>query len=98
MINWQKITGFEWDAGNERKKVEKHDVSQAEAEQLFFNEPLLTVLDGKHSSVEMRIHALGKSDEDRLLHVTFTLRENKTKIRVISARNMSRKERTYYDN
>ena len=98
MIDWQKITGFEWDVGNERKSVEKHDVSQAEAEQLFFNEPLLTVLDGKHSNAEIRIHALGKSDEGRQLHVTFTLRENKTKIRVISARNMSRKERAYYDN
>ena len=98
MIDWQKITGFEWNAGNERKNVEKHNVSQAEAEQLFFNEPLLTVLDGKHSNAEIRIHALGKSDEGRQLHVTFTLRENKTKIRVISARNMSRKERAYYDN
>ena len=98
MIDGHKITGVEWDAGNERKSVENHNVSQAEAEQLFFNEPLLTVLDGKHSIVEMRIHALGKSDEGRLLQVTFTLRENKTKIRVISARNMSRKERAYYDN
>ena len=98
MIDWQKITGFEWDVGNERQSVEKHDVRQAEAEQLFFNEPLLTVLDGKHSNAEIRIHALGKSDEGRQLHVTFTLRENKTKIRVISARNMSRKERAYYDN
>ena len=66
--------------------------------QLARHRLLLTVLDGKHSSAEIRIHALGKSDEGRLLHVTFTLRENKTKIRVISARNMSRKERTYYDN
>ena len=97
MIDWRKVTGFEWDAGNERKSVDKHDVSQAEAEQLFFNEPLLMVFDQQHSGVEARIHALGQTDDGRLLHVTFTMRQQETKIRVISARNMSRKERIHYD-
>ena len=97
MINWNRIVGFDWDAGNARKSVEKHDVSQAEAEQVFFNEPLLMVSDTKHSASEPRIHALGRSDDGRLLHITFTLRENETKLRVISARDMSRKERSYYE-
>jgi uncharacterized protein len=97
MIDWKLITGFEWDEGNARKSAEKHDVSQAEAEQLFFNEPLLIVPDVIHSVVEIRLHALGKTDETRKLHVTFTLRHQGTKIRVISARNMSRKEREYYE-
>ena len=97
MIDLQLITGFEWDAGNERKSVDKHSVSQAEAEQMFFNEPLLVVPDVAHSSSEIRIHALGRTDGDRLLHVTFTLRQKDSKIRIISARNMSRKERSYYD-
>ncbi len=96
MIDWLLITGFEWDAGNARKNVEKHDVSQAEAEQLFFNQPLLIVADAQHSSIEMRFHALGKTDVARKLHITFTLRQNQTKIRVISARNMGRKERLHY--
>ena len=97
MIDWHLITGFEWDEGNARKSVNKHDVSQAEAEQMFFNEPLLVMSDEKHSETESRIHALGKTDAGRMLHATFTLREQGTKIRVISARAMSRKERSHYD-
>lgn len=97
MIEWERIAGFDWDAGNARKSIDKHDVSQAEAEQVFFNEPLLTVPDAKHSAIEQRIHALGRTDDGRLLHITFTLRDKETKIRVISARDMSRKERGYYD-
>jgi uncharacterized DUF497 family protein len=97
MIEWERIAGFDWDAGNARKSVDKHDVSQAEAEQVFFNEPLLTVPDAKHSAIERRLHALGRTDDGRLLHITFTLRDKDTKIRVISARDMSHKERSYYD-
>jgi uncharacterized protein len=97
MIDWRQISGFEWDEGNARINVDTHDVSQAETEQLFFNEPLLIVPDLMHSAVENRIHALGKTDEGTKLHATFTLRHQGTKIRVISARNMSRKEREYYE-
>jgi uncharacterized protein len=97
VIDWKQITGFEWDEGNSRKSADKHDVSQAEAEQLFFNEPLLIVPDVMHSTTEIRLHALGKTDEATRLHATFTLRQQSTKIRVISARNMSRKERDYYE-
>lgn len=57
MINWGRILGFEWDEGNARKNSEKHDVSQSEAEQVFFNEPLLMVPDLRHSSSEQRVHA-----------------------------------------
>ncbi len=97
MIDWNVLIGFDWDAGNARKSVDKHDVSQAEAEQMFFNEPLLTILDEKHSGGEARLPALGHTDEGRFLHVTFTLRQNGTRIRIISARDMSRKERRYYE-
>ena len=97
MINWAQVSGFDWDEGNSRKSAEKHDVSQAEAEQVFFNQPLLIVADTKHSDHESRYHALGKTDDARLLHITFTLRLESTLIRVISARNMHRKERTYYE-
>lgn len=96
MIDLTKITGFDWDDGNARKN-EKHDVSMAEAEQVFFNDPLLLVEDVKHSQGESRIHALGKTDEERLLHITFTLRHTGEKIRVISARDMHKKERKIYE-
>lgn len=97
MLDWEQITGFDWDVGNARKSADRHNVSQAEAEQVFFNEPLLVVPDVRHSAAERRIHALGRTDDGRLLHITFTLRDDDTKIRVISARDMSRKERGYYE-
>jgi uncharacterized DUF497 family protein len=96
MIDWAKINGFEWDEGNARKN-EKHEVSTAEAEQVFFNAPLLVLEDPGHSSHEQRFHALGESDDGRKLHVTFTLRHAGEKIRVISARDMHRKERAIYE-
>ena len=96
MIDFTKVTGFDWDKGNTRKN-EKHDVSMAEAEQVFFNKPLLIVGDLKHSQHEKRLHALGCSDKERLLHITFTLRDKSKKIRVISARDMHKKERVIYE-
>ena len=96
MINLHMVIGFDWDTGNARKN-EKHGVSSAEAEQTFFNAPLLVIEDTKHSAREPRFHALGKTDKRRLLHVTFTLRSAGLKIRVISARDMHRKERTFYE-
>ncbi len=69
----------------------------AEPEQLFFNRPLLMLEDSAHSESEARIHALGKTDQGRKLHMTFTLRAMGTLIRVISARDMHRKERQSYE-
>lgn len=97
MIDFARIVGFDWDDGNRRKSEDKHDVSQAEAEQVFLNEPLLIVEDTKHSQAEARFHALGQTDAGRRLHVTFTLRDDQTRIRVISARDMHRKEKARYD-
>jgi uncharacterized DUF497 family protein len=97
MIDFLRIEGFDWDEGNGRKSVEKHDVSQGEAEQVFFNDPLLIVGDVNHSAKELRLHALGRTDAKRLLHVTFTLRGGDRLIRVISARTMHRKERARYE-
>jgi uncharacterized DUF497 family protein len=96
MIDWTRITGFNWDDGNVRKN-EKQGVSMAEVEQVFFNAPLLVLEDFKHSNQEPRFHALGKSDNRRLLHITFTLRHTGEKVRVISARDMHRKERSIYE-
>ncbi len=99
MIDFQKIEGFEWDEGNARKN-EKHGVTQVEAEQVFINKPLLVLSDEKHSLSETRLHALGKTNAERLLHVTFTLRSAAAeglKIRIISARSMHVKERRIYE-
>jgi uncharacterized DUF497 family protein len=97
MIDFDRLIGFDWDEGNARKSADKHAVSQAEAEQLFFNAPLVVAEDADHSVQEARFHALGVTDTGRRLHVTFTLRVDSTLIRVISARDMSRKERVRYE-
>jgi uncharacterized DUF497 family protein len=90
-----RIVGFDWDNGNARKN-EAHEVSQTDAEQVFFNLPLIA-LDVAHSREEPRHHALGCTDVQRFLHITFTLRNEGKLIRVISARPMSRKERAIYE-
>ncbi|MDB5731430.1 MAG: hypothetical protein JWQ03_1325 [Variovorax sp.] len=95
MIDPGQIAGFDWDDGNARKN-EKHGVCVAEAEQVFFNAPLL-LEDAAHSQQEPRFHALGRTDDGRGLHITFTLRRSGTLIRVISARDMHRKERVIYE-
>lgn len=97
MIDLARIEGFDWDDGNSRKNVDKHSVGQAEAEQLFFNAPLLVLKDEKHSMHGPRFHALGRTDDYRLLHVTFTVRNANRLIRVISARDMHSKERDRYE-
>lgn len=88
-------TGFEWDKSNIEKNWLKHKVSPVECEQIFFNEPLLVVEDLKHSQRERRYYALGHTDNGRLLFIALIIRENL--IRVISARDMSRKERKKYE-
>ncbi len=90
---WEKplgATGFDWDEGNIDKNREKHQVSPFECEQLFFKRLLVVKDDEKHSRDEGRFYALGKTDAERRLFLVFTLREDK--IRVISARSMSRRE------
>jgi hypothetical protein len=96
MIDLKAIEGFDWDEGNSRKSADKHGVSPSEAEQIFLSEPLVAV-DARHSASEPRYHALGRTDGNRLLHVTFTLRHGGTRIRVISARDMNRKERVVHE-
>ncbi len=97
MLDWARVVGFDWDAGNARKSVDKHGVSQSEAEQAFFNAPLIVLSDDRHSALEPRFHALGETNEGRRLHMAFTLRREDTLIRVISARDMSAKERVIYE-
>ncbi len=88
-------TGFEWDAGNAEKNWELHEVSRGEAEETFFNRPLVVAPDAGHSRRETRFAALGRTEEGRRLTVVLTLRG--TLIRVISAHDMSRRERRIYE-
>ena len=92
----RQCRGFEWDKGNIDKNWIKHKVSPSECEQIFFYHPLVIQDDIKHSNIEKRFYALGKTDMKRFLFIAFTVRNNL--IRVISARDMSRKERRVFSN
>ena len=89
------LDGFEGDAGNTAKNVLGHDVSQAEAESLFFNVPVMVLDDDKHSAAEQRFLIHGVTADGRRLTAVFTIRGNL--VRVISVRDMSRRERLAYE-
>lgn len=96
MNELSRLEGFDWDEGNRTKNWEKHHVTIPECEQAFFNQPLVVAEDIPHSVAEGRYFVLGRTDVGRLLFIVFTVRNQR--IRVISARDMSSKERsTYYE-
>ena len=90
-----RIEGFQWDPGNTTKNVLGHGVSQAEAEEIFFHTPVLLFDDARHSVSEQRLLLYGSTKSDRRLIASFTIRANR--IRIISVRDMSRKERGVYE-
>jgi hypothetical protein len=87
--------GFEWDAGNADKNWDLHHVTQVECEQAFFTRPVIISRAEKYSGNELRYAALGRTNAERLLAIIFTVRNNL--VRVISARDMSRRERRIYE-
>lgn len=94
IVSLPDFYGFDWDQGNIEKKWLFHAVSRQEAEQVFFNAPLIVTNAEKHTQNEKRFLVLGQTDEDRPLFIVFTIR--KKLIRIISARDMNRKERNIY--
>ena len=93
-LDFSEFVGFEWSGGNDVKNQRKHNVTTHEAEAVFFNSPLVIAVDDPHSMDEKRFFALGQTSEGRKLFVAFTVRG--PRIRVISARDMSRQERKAY--
>jgi len=85
---------FDWDQHNQNKNMTKHNVGSKECEEVFFNEPIIINLDRKHSQLEERFRSLGKTDKNRKLFVSYTIRNQK--IRIISARDQNKKERQIY--
>lgn len=93
MTDVPHFTGFQWDEGNRDKNWIKHKVSSSECEEVFFTEPLVSS-DLKHSKHEQRHYALGRTNEGRILFISFTIRGSL--IRVISARDATKKEKQHY--
>jgi uncharacterized protein len=90
-----ECTGFDWDEANSQKNWERHQVTPEEAEDVFFNEPLVLRGDIRYSQQrEKRYYALGQTSHGRRLFVAFTIRRKL--IRVISVRDMNRREQEFY--
>lgn len=86
---------FEWDEGNIDKNWKKHKVHYKEIEEIFFNKPIKIYRNIKHSKLETRLIILGITNRKRKFHVTFTIRNSR--IRIVSARDQSKKERKIYE-
>ena len=94
MLELHDLDGFDWDESNRDKNWIAHQVSTSECEEVFFNLPLLIQPDPVHSQTESRYYALGQTNTKRQLFIAFTVRFSK--IRVVSARDMSKKVRASY--
>ena len=91
----EKVTGFEWDSGNRNKNLARHQVTTQECEEVFFNQNRKTQIDALHSKNEERYILIGNTKRSRLLYIIFTVR--KEKVRIISARDINKKERKLYE-
>jgi uncharacterized DUF497 family protein len=89
-----RVEGFQWDENNVYKIFDKHKVDFKECEEVFFNRPLYVIFDVKNSAKEPRWISLGRTKANRMLFISFTLRGNQ--IRIISGRDMNKKERKIY--
>lgn len=89
------VVGFEWDDANRDKNLKKHGVTSGECEEVFFDSKKVVREDATHSQTEARHYCIGKTRGDRILFISFTIR--KSRIRIISARDVNRKEITYYE-
>ncbi len=93
-----KPLAFDWDGGNEEKSLLKHRVTKAECEEAFQDLAKVIFADIRHFDREERFILLGKTKQDRLLFISFTVRSEGTKVRIISARDINNKqEKPYYE-
>lgn len=92
------VIEFDWDSGNITKKEQKHGITHAEIEEIFFVDPIVKS-DEKHSQNEERFIAFGTTICGKRMHVSFTIRVIgfKLRLRPISARPMNKKEREEYE-
>lgn len=98
-INYMELPSikeFIWDNGNNDKNYIKHGVTNTECEEIFFDQDKKIHQDATHSQKEFRFLLIGKTKNKRSLFVVFIVRKNK--IRVISARDLNKREYKLYEN
>jgi len=95
MVKSVEIIEFDWDKGNRDKNLKIHNVSDEECEEIFFDPSKKILKDILHSTNEGRYLLIGQTKLKRLLFLVFTIRKNK--VRIISARNLNKKEKYLYE-
>jgi len=95
MIFSDKPLSFDWDRGNIKKNLLKHEVTNKECEELFDCSDKRILNDKNHSFHEKRYIIIGETYKKRYLYLVFTLRGRK--IRVISVRDLNKKEYPLYE-
>ncbi|MBI2100927.1 MAG: BrnT family toxin [Candidatus Vogelbacteria bacterium] len=95
-MKWlDQLQTFDWDQGNQNKNFIKHQVTDEECEEVFFDPQKRVARDEIHSDQESRYLLLGETKRERLLFVVFAIRGEK--IRIISARDLNKRERNLYE-
>ena len=95
MTVWAEPIRFQWDAGNIHKNWIKHRVTHAECEEAFFDPHKRLFHPAPRTERETRYGLIGQTKDRRLLVVIFTVRG--PAIRVISARDLNKRERGLYE-
>ena len=93
-LEFKQPVQYDWDKGNIVKNLLKHGVTTVECEEVFGDDNKVVFADVKHSQREKQHIIIGKTKYSRLLYVVFTIRRKN--VRVISARDLNRKEAHYY--
>jgi len=86
---------FEWDAAKAASNLSKHGVTYEEATTVFADPLEMTMADAVHSENESRFVSLGLSQQGRIVVVAYT--EQVQRVRIISAREATPKERRQYE-
>lgn len=92
---FENVVGFEWDTGNKSKNFIKHSIIDEECEEVFFDHDKKILRDILHSGTEDRYILIGKTKKHRLVFIAFTIRKNK--VRIISARDLNKREYKLYE-
>ncbi len=93
-LDFIRPEGFEWDKGN-LDHIKKHKIRYEDCEEIFNNKPLLVKKDQRHSQMEERFEVLGKTNAGKKIFLVYATR--RSKMRVVSARDQSKKERRFYE-
>ena len=95
IVDLPKPIEFQWDEGNKNKIWSKHQISKEECEEAFATEAIFSQIDELHSQKEERYILISATKKGRMLFIIFTIRS--IKVRVISARDMHKKEKNFYE-